>query len=237
MNAASLPSVQHERSLGLLLTACLHAGALGALFVLIHPVVHRQLISPVQIELVAPQAAMPAAPPPSPTVVPRPLPAPPVVTHKPKTAPPKPAPDPIITSAAPAIADTPSAPPPSVEKTPPSAAVHEAPPPSPATTSATQAKSETVQAARFDADYLHNPAPAYPATSRRLHEEGKVVLNVQVATDGSATQVLIDKSSGYARLDSAARDAVVRWRFVPARLGQQTVADWVKVPIVFELKS
>ena len=46
-----------------------------------------------------------------------------------------------------------------------------------------------VSAARFDADYLHNPAPAYPAMSRRNGEEGRVQLSVRVSAQGRAEQV------------------------------------------------
>ena len=47
---------------------------------------------------------------------------------------------------------------------------------------------------RFDADYLQNPAPAYPPLSRRAGEEGKVVLKVYVEPSGLASQVEIQKS-------------------------------------------
>jgi protein TonB len=90
---------------------------------------------------------------------------------------------------------------------------------------------------RFDAAYLANPKPAYPPASRRLGEEGRVVLRVFVAADGLAQMVEIRQPSGFARLDAAAADAVARWRFVPARRGERAVAAWVLVPIVFNLES
>lgn len=90
---------------------------------------------------------------------------------------------------------------------------------------------------RFDADYLDNPAPAYPALSRRLGEEGRVLLRVFVDPDGSAARVEIRDSSGYERLDRVARDTVGRWRFLPARQGDKAVGAWVLVPISFSLRS
>ena len=90
-------------------------------------------------------------------------------------------------------------------------------------------------AARFDADYLHNPKPVYPALSRRLGEEGKVLLKVRVSAQGTALEVAISKSSGFPRLDAAAEDAVARWRFVPARRGDEPVDASVVVPITFAL--
>jgi len=95
----------------------------------------------------------------------------------------------------------------------------------------------TVTAARFDADYLNNPPPTYPAQSRRMREEGQVLLLVHVSADGAATAVHVRQSSGFSRLDDAALAAVRQWRFVPARRGHQTMASTVLVPIVFTLKS
>lgn len=90
---------------------------------------------------------------------------------------------------------------------------------------------------RFDADYLDNPKPIYPAISRRLNEQGRVTLRVHVAADGSAGQVQLHTSSGSPRLDQSALDTVRRWKFVPARLGKEPVAAWVLVPIAFTLKD
>lgn len=94
-----------------------------------------------------------------------------------------------------------------------------------------------ITAARFDADYLDNPKPVYPHASRRLGEQGKVLLRVYVSAAGLAEKVEIKLGSGFARLDQAAHDAVSRWRFVPARRAEQAVAAWVQVPITFQLDS
>jgi protein TonB len=129
--------------------------------------------------------------------------------------------------AAPAVADSP------LENAPESAPPQ---PESAMTAAATPALIETTQA-RFDANYLRNPAPAYPAMSRRLGEEGRVVLRVFVDIDGRPEQVELKNSSGFPRLDQAAEDAVRRWKFVPAKRGEEAVATWVAVPIVFNLKT
>ena len=89
-------------------------------------------------------------------------------------------------------------------------------------------------AARFDADYLHNPAPAYPAQSRRLKEEGTVLLLVRVSVEGTPLGVEIRNSSGFERLDEAGLQAVRQWRFVPAKRGSENVAASVLVPIQFK---
>ncbi len=94
-----------------------------------------------------------------------------------------------------------------------------------------------VVAARFDADYLQNPAPVFPPLSRKLREEGKVHLLVQVSAKGEAENVQLKQSSGFLRLDEAAMNAVRKWRFIPARRGTEAVASSVVVPLVFRLDS
>ncbi|MCA6939014.1 energy transducer TonB [Pectobacterium versatile] len=88
-----------------------------------------------------------------------------------------------------------------------------------------------------NADYLHNPAPAYPDVAISRGYEGTVLLNVQVRADGKVQTIQIHQSSGYPSLDDAARDTVRRWSFVPARRGSQPVSGWVVVPVDFSLNS
>ncbi|NMM29017.1 MAG: energy transducer TonB [Glaciimonas sp.] len=95
----------------------------------------------------------------------------------------------------------------------------------------------TLEPARFNADYLNNPAPSYPLFSRRNREQGTVLLNIKVSAQGQAEQVQVKRSSGFSRLDEAALEAVRQWRFVPAQRGSVAVAASVVVPIVFRLDS
>jgi TonB family protein len=88
----------------------------------------------------------------------------------------------------------------------------------------------------YDAAYLNNAAPNYPPLSRRLKEQGLVMLTVYVNASGRAEQVTIKKSSGFSRLDSAAIEAVKNWRFAAAKQGDQLVASYVQVPINFILE-
>jgi protein TonB len=73
--------------------------------------------------------------------------------------------------------------------------------------------------------------------SRRLGEEGKVVLRVRVSAQGQPLVVEISKSSSFPRLDDAARLAVERWRFVPARQGNEPIEASVLVPLNFTLSN
>lgn len=83
--------------------------------------------------------------------------------------------------------------------------------------------------------YAFNPKPAYPPAARRDGQEGKVLLLVEVVSNGRVGKVKIEKSSGYKLLDDAAVEAVRKWRFTPARKGKTPVTAWARVPIEFSL--
>jgi len=134
---------------------------------------------------------------------------------------------------------TPKTPPPAIETTTstvaaPSAPAVAAPDPKPAPAAPA---AEPVSQARFDADYLRNPAPAYPPLARRMGEEGKVILRVSVNPQGTADSVEIRTSSGSPRLDEAAQKTVRNWKFIPAKRGDAAIQSWVLVPIIFKLEQ
>ena len=100
-----------------------------------------------------------------------------------------------------------------------------------------ETKSAETHAPQFGADYLNNPAPTYPALSRRSGEQGRVLLRVFVDEIGAAKTVEISQSSGFPRLDTAAAEAVRQWRFIAAHRGDESIAAWVLVPIHFNLRA
>jgi periplasmic protein TonB len=126
------------------------------------------------------------------------------------------------TSPTPPTAPTVSNPPPSA----PAEAVVAAPPAKP-----------KIELPSSNADYLTNPAPPYPPLSKRLKEQGRVLLSVFVSVDGSAEKVALKQSSGFERLDQIALETVKRWKFVPGKRDGSAEAMWVTVPIVFELTA
>ena len=132
-----------------------------------------------------------------------------------------------------AVAPEQSAAPTTYTAPPPAAA----PTPSVTATTSSGTASAAISAPRFDAAYLDNPRPNYPPLSRRLGEEGKVLLKVKVSADGHAATVHLEKTSNFDRLDEAARLAVTRWRFVPAKRGDEAIEASVIVPVVFRLDS
>ena len=87
-----------------------------------------------------------------------------------------------------------------------------------------------------DADYLKNPPPAYPRASRRLGEQGTVIVRVFISTQGLPEKAEVRTSSGFARLDQAALEAVQRWRFVPGRRSGTPEAMWFNIPVRFVLE-
>jgi protein TonB len=54
---------------------------------------------------------------------------------------------------------------------------------------------------------------------------------------GEPQEVQVRTSSGYNRLDDAARDTVRKWKFVPAKRGDTAVGAWVLIPLSFSLRS
>lgn len=105
------------------------------------------------------------------------------------------------------------------------------------TTSNKPAETQSFQPPNFNAAYLDNPAPKYPSVARRLGEQGLVLLNVQVTADGAAGSVELQTGSGSRRLDEAALEAVKKWRFTPAKRGDQAVSASVVVPVRFSLEG
>ena len=72
--------------------------------------------------------------------------------------------------------------------------------------------------------------PPYPTISQENGEEGTVVLKIMVSPDGKVTNVGVAKSSGFARLDRAARNAGKNGRFQPNGWTEYTV------PVSFKLQ-
>jgi protein TonB len=109
----------------------------------------------------------------------------------------------------------------------------------PAATPAQAGKSQgvpTFSLPSSEAHGLNNPKPAYPRQSRRLNEQGQVIIRVFVAVDGSPQQGEIKTSSGFDRLDQEALRTVLRCRFVPGQRFGTPEAMWFNVPVNFVLE-
>jgi protein TonB len=115
----------------------------------------------------------------------------------------------------------------------------------PPPTAVPQAASPPVQSADTDAPpiidaqsvgYVVPPVPRYPPASRRAREEGEVLVRVLIGIDGRPNEVRILRSSGHARLDDAAIEAVRAALFRPYVADGRARAAYVRVPVEFALR-
>jgi len=188
--------------------------------------------TPPQPQVTPPQPAPPPpepVPPPPKPVVQKPKPKP-----KPKRAEPV-IPAPVLPPSETAI--TQEAVEPVVEPTPPAPAVVQADPAPPAPVAAPVAAPPPAGPRTISAvEYLVPPQPAYPPLSRRAGESGQVLLRILVNQAGRPEKVEVQKSSGYTRLDDAARAAAMRARFKPHRENGSAVAVYALVPVNFSIQ-
>lgn len=109
-------------------------------------------------------------------------------------------------------------------------------PPSPPAPSAAQS---IVQGGDIGAQMMSGRPPRYPIESRRKREQGTVVLALTLAFDGAVETLALAHSSGFKRLDDAAKDAVQTWRWKPVlRDGQpMRVKGLVEIPFVLRAEN
>lgn len=86
-------------------------------------------------------------------------------------------------------------------------------------------------------EYILPPQTVYPPMSKRMGEQGKVVLRILVGESGKPDQVQIHTSSGFARLDEAGRQAGLRVLFKPHLEDGRPVPVYVILPLNFQLTS
>jgi len=80
-------------------------------------------------------------------------------------------------------------------------------------------------------------APTYPAISRRMGEEGKLVLRVELDENGHVDEARVIDSSGIPRLDNAALEAVKNWQCRPSMRNGQPVRAVALQPFNFVLQG
>ncbi|NOT29528.1 MAG: TonB family protein [Planctomycetes bacterium] len=81
------------------------------------------------------------------------------------------------------------------------------------------------------------PRPGYPRLSRRAGEEGSVLCRLHVGADGRVSEVEVVESSGHERLDRAATETLVGWRFEPRREDGRPVAARILHRVTFRLSA
>lgn len=149
----------------------------------------------------------------------------------------KPEPQPVVVEQAepvmvapPQIIQT-AAPPP-----PPQIMVTTAPPP-PKVVAAPAPPAGPVMVGDLDERLLEGRPPRYPVDSRRKREQGTVVVRLLIGTDGRVQQISIAQSSGFARLDQAAIQAIRDWRWQPIIRDGQPVEVRGLYSMPFTLKA
>jgi len=86
-------------------------------------------------------------------------------------------------------------------------------------------------------EYLRAEPPVYPKESQRRHEHGTVILRVVVDALGRPAQIQVERSSGFERLDSAAREAVEKFLFRPYEVNGVAQPAQVLIPIGFDRRA
>ena len=76
----------------------------------------------------------------------------------------------------------------------------------------------------------------YPSASRRLSEEGRVVVTITIDATGKAGAMHVSQSSGFERLDGAADCVIRRLPFDPGKRDGVPVEAQATLPIVFKLE-
>lgn len=209
---------------GLLFVLALH----GALF---YVLMSQELIPPPDqlVTLFADIIALPA-----PETAPKAQPEPPPVELQPVKKPePKPKVERLVTQAPVIPQQEPVAPPepePVIEQAVISEPVVEAPPAQMQTGPVTLSSELSVSCPKLS-------APTYPAISRRMGEEGKLMLRVELDEEGLIDQAQVVDSSGYDRLDKAALEAVKSWQCVPSIRNGQPVRAVALQPFNFVLQG
>ena len=221
MNASTYLQPKSRRTLVVLASlVAFHALLLVALQAGLHRTVTPKLPSVVQALLLEEKRPEPPAP----------APAPAPTTPPPKNTPPPayvPAPEVTAVVAPPnAIAAVTSAPPPVTA------------PAAPAPTAAPAVAPRAAPAARTAAgvNMAQCDKPEYPITSKRMEEEGTVTLRFLVGTDGKVIQSEIEKSSGYKRLDEAARAGLAKCQFRPAMADGKPEQAWTSIKYLWRLE-
>jgi periplasmic protein TonB len=151
------------------------------------------------------------------------LPPPPATAPKPP--PPAPAPPPtapVVTTPSPAAIQLPAATPVAAPAPPPAA--------TPAHAAPAVRTSAVIQAGATCAK------PDYPSASRRLEEEGTVTLKFLIGVDGRVMQAEVEKTSGFQRLDEAARNALSKCQFKPGTVDGKPEQSWASIKYTWRLE-
>lgn len=84
---------------------------------------------------------------------------------------------------------------------------------------------------------LHNPKPIYPLISRKLREQGLVMIKLCVNQGGFVDEASVSKSSGFQDLDRSALATLSQWRFLPLSSALNQSSQCFQAPVHFSLEG
>ncbi len=195
-------------------------GHLLAFYFIYSGMLHRAMVVAMPQSMVVNFVSTPVVPEPQPRLEPKP-----VVLQQPMPVMVPPIPEIHVAPAEKAITVAPSSATPPERPAPVALAASPAPQPGPSTS----------RLITSGVEYIQAPQPVYPPMSRRMGEQGRVILRVLVSEKGLPDQVTVQTSSGSARLDEAGRQAALRAVFKPHLEDGRPVAVVVMVPLSFQL--
>lgn len=212
MSYAEEQRASGRRGIGLLVVVALHVLVVYALVTGLARKAVEIVKGPIETKLIEelkklPPPDDPPPPPPKPKAEPPPFVPPAEVS----TAP-------VAVSHAPTITTSPQPAPVVVEAPPP-------PPPKPA-----------VRVAAVIDAAANCRKPEYPAASKRLEEEGTVLLRFMIDEQGRVVDSRVENSSGFARLDEAARAALSQCKFKPGTVDGAPEKSWASLKYVWRLE-
>jgi protein TonB len=220
---ASRQRTPRKHLIGLTVVVVLH----GLLFWAINSGLARKFVKVFKdpVEAVLLEETKPEIPPPPPPPPPKNLPPPPPA-YVPPVEVPVAAPPPVNAIAAVSNTPQPVAPPsplPVQMNAPPAPPAPTAPPAPPVRTAA------VINASGCE-------KPEYPSASKRLEEEGTVQLKFLVGVDGKVIESAIEKSSGFRRLDEAARAGLSKCQFKPGTLDGKPQQSWASMLFTWRIE-
>jgi protein TonB len=145
----------------------------------------------------------------------------------------------LMSEAPPPVPAAPKMPPPKTPAPPPPAQASTAPAITQAATPTPPAAPPALPAIRTGAVIqpgAHCAKPDYPSASRRMEEEGTVTLKFLIGADGRVLQADIEKSSGFNRLDEAARNALSKCQFRPGTVDGKPEQSWANIKYTWRLE-
>jgi TonB family protein len=85
-------------------------------------------------------------------------------------------------------------------------------------------------------DLRENRSPAYPPISKSLKEQGTVGLKIALSRSGVVMGAVVERTSGFQRLDDAAVDyAMVQWHYQPSIQAHRDIPAEMRIDVTFKL--